>query len=125
MIFLDASAVMYLASEQGGEAINSLEQRNQELACSEVVRLEVLGFPGLSTSDKRQLQRFLMACRLMPVDEAIINRAITLRQAQTMQSIDAIVAATALEHDGELWTTNGRDFSQIAGLRWYDPLAHS
>ncbi len=35
---------------------------------------------------------------------------------------DAIVAATALEHDVTLWTANVDDFRHIEGLRVVNPL---
>ena len=125
MIFLDASVIICLVTDEGSQIIDDLEGRNEGLACSEAVRLELLGFPGFSTAEKVNVQRFFAACRMFPIDEVIISRAIGLRQGQPISTTDAIVAATALQNDSELWATSGRDFSRVDGLRWYDPLAHS
>jgi predicted nucleic acid-binding protein len=35
---------------------------------------------------------------------------------------DAIIVASALEHDYELWTANKEDFAHIDGLRLHNPL---
>jgi predicted nucleic acid-binding protein len=122
---LDANIIIYLATAEGGQIADALEQRNEELACSEMARLEVLGFPNLLAPEKIKLQHFFAACRMFPIDQIIIDRAIALRQERSIKSPDAIIAATALEHDSELWTANTRDFDKVANLRWYDPLARS
>jgi predicted nucleic acid-binding protein len=35
---------------------------------------------------------------------------------------DALIAATALEHDLELATRNADDFKHVSGLKWSNPF---
>ena len=56
------------------------------------------------------------------VDDAIAERAGRMRRAAPgLRTPDALIAATALEHDLELITRNSRDFAGIRGLRLRDP----
>jgi predicted nucleic acid-binding protein len=57
------------------------------------------------------------------LDEAAIQRAIKLRQQAKMSLGDSIIAATAIENDCELWTTNTEDFIGVESLRLHNPLA--
>ena len=56
------------------------------------------------------------------VDDAIAERAGRMRRAAPgLRTPDALIAATALEHDLELITRKSRDFAGIRGLRLRDP----
>ena len=61
-------------------------------------------------------------CEQLDLDEPVIQRAIILRQQLRMTLGDAIIAATALVYDYELWTANKETFSQVDGLRLGNPL---
>ena len=69
--------------------------------------------PGLLTSMRRGGQ-------LPDVD--IAQQTINLRQKYTIKTPDAIIAATALVNNSELWTANISDFSKIQGLKLRYPL---
>jgi len=55
------------------------------------------------------------------VDRASGERAGRLRQSSKMETPDALIAATALEHGLRLTTRNARDFAGVPGLRLRDP----
>jgi len=57
----------------------------------------------------------------LAVDSAIAERAGRIRRASDVRMPDALVAATALEHDLNLVTRNRRDFDRIRGLRVRSP----
>ena len=57
-----------------------------------------------------------------PLDAAVIERAIALRQESKMGLADAIIAATALVHGLNLVTRNDGDFKHVAGLRVVNPF---
>jgi predicted nucleic acid-binding protein len=59
---------------------------------------------------------------IIPLTDLIVERAIKLRQDKRMSLGDAIVAATALENNSQLWTSNTNDFKHIEGLKLLDPL---
>lgn len=57
----------------------------------------------------------------LAVDSAIAERAGRIRRESDVRMPDALVAATALEHDLDLVTRNRRDFERIRGLRLRSP----
>jgi predicted nucleic acid-binding protein len=68
---------------------------------------------------KRMLQH--RAATLLPVSEAITQRAIELMESLTLshglQMGDALIAATALDHGLPVLTANVKHFSAVEGLR--------
>lgn len=56
------------------------------------------------------------------IDSSIITRAIQLKQIRRMSVGDAIIAATALVNDFDLYTHNVQDFRWIEGLNVIDPI---
>ncbi|MGD9585051.1 MAG: type II toxin-antitoxin system VapC family toxin [Lysobacterales bacterium] len=67
---------------------------------------------------KQMLKR--RAANLLPVSEAITRRAIDLMESLTLshglQIGDALIAATAIEHQLPLLTANVKHFSAVGGL---------
>jgi hypothetical protein len=49
----------------------------------------------------------------LDLDESIIQRSIRLRQQVRLTLGDAIIAATAIENDCDLWTANTEDFARV------------
>ena len=62
-----------------------------------------------------------MICHAL--DDAVIERAISLRQIRKMGAMDAIIAATALEYDLTLVTRNVDDFKHVENLKLVNPFA--
>lgn len=76
--------------------------------------------------DKREMERVKVglteaATVIMPVTVAITERAMGLIEAyalsHNLQLADALIAATALEHDLTVLTANAKHFRAVAGLR--------
>jgi predicted nucleic acid-binding protein len=63
------------------------------------------------------------AGRILPLDEAIAERAAVLQAERSRPSNDALIGATALVHDLVLVTRNVRDFDGIVDLQLVDPWA--
>lgn len=67
---------------------------------------------------KKMLQH--RAATLLPVSEAITQRAIDLMESLTLshglQMGDALIAATALDHELPVLTANVKHFSAVEGL---------
>jgi predicted nucleic acid-binding protein len=59
---------------------------------------------------------------VLPLNEAVIARAVLVRQARRTSLGDALVAATALVFGRELLTHNLGDFAGVEGLVVSDPL---
>ncbi len=70
--------------------------------------MELLGYPGLPKEEERRILGFLQNCLVLPIDEAVEQRAIQLRRSGNCKLPDAIIAATALVHKLKLLTLDER-----------------
>jgi predicted nucleic acid-binding protein len=91
-------------------------------AVSAVSYVEVLGYHALTEAEESLLREFFAVSLVLPIDQDVLDRAVTLRQQQKMSLGDALVAATALVHRLPLATHNVEDFDWIEGLTVIDPL---
>jgi predicted nucleic acid-binding protein len=68
----------------------------------------------------RRLERFLRRCTMLGITERIAEKAVILlrqyRLSHGLGMADALIAATALEHNDTLYTKNVRHFQMILGL---------
>ena len=94
-----------------------------ENSVASVTQIEVYGFTGLQPEEKAALDILFRRLTVHPLDTAVIERAIALRQESKMGLADAIIAATALAHDLPLVTRNDDDFKHVTGLRVINPFA--
>lgn len=81
---------------------------------SVITRCEL--FAGHAAEEQR-IEQVLAPYRELDVDRAISERAGRLRRTFRIRTPDALIAATAMEHNFTLVTRNVRDFSEVAGLR--------
>ncbi len=93
-----------------------------DAAISEITRLEVLGFHGLTTSEEEYFTNIFEEIRCLPIDQPILEEAIKLRKKYKLKLGDSIVAATAMLFGGDLTTRNEVDFSKIVGLKITNPI---
>ena len=89
---------------------------------SAVTRVETLGYHQLAAEDKAYFEAFFETASIIPITDSVIDKATELRQQKKMSVGDAIIAATALLNDLELYTNNTKDFAHIAGLMVVNPL---
>ena len=119
-VFIDA----YAGEPRASKAILVAREKNPEwVGFSAMSRLEVLGCVGLTPADEVGLRRMLDQFPEVPIDSAIIEKAIRIRQEVRIKSPDAIIAATALLSDAELVTRNVEDFKRVLGLKLIDTNA--
>jgi len=90
-----------------------LKPRRHRLHYSVITRAEL--FAGNSASDLSI--RLLAPFREIAVDRAVAERAGRVRREAGMHLPDALIAATALEHELHLATRNARHFEAVRGLR--------
>jgi hypothetical protein len=91
-------------------------------AVSAVTLVEVLGYHGLDEAALAEFELWFSHLTLHQVTESVLRRAATLRRTHRLKLGDAIIAATALEHDLELVTRNEADFRRIPELRIVNPM---
>jgi predicted nucleic acid-binding protein len=124
MHLFDSNIVIYhLNQVLPAEATASIEDWIVEGGyVSVVTRIEVLGYPEQTPTQEPLVLETLRYFDEIPLREPIVQGAITLRQAQSIRLGDAIIAATALEHDLSLVTRNTDDFAWIDGLPLLNPF---
>lgn len=103
------------------DAINCLQSLNQQssLAVSIVTQMELT----IGCRNKTELQTldvFLRHFQILRITESISDKAVELlkqyRLSHGLLIADALIAATAIEHDQPFITKNQRDFRFIVGL---------
>ena len=95
-------------------------ERGVELWSSVVVRTEVLA--GMRGPEERATRQLLGLFRWLDVTAALADRAgelarMYLQSHRTIDTVDYLIAASALELAAELKTTNVRHFPMLASLR--------
>lgn len=118
MVILDTNIFIYLAN--GTLARNVIAKI--DVAHASITKIEALGFSAIPANELLLLNALFSESYNLPLTDAIVERAIMLRQARPISLGDAIIAATALENNLTLWTANTQDFMQIDDLSILNPL---
>lgn len=119
-VLLDSNIIIYATTDPGGPAARYAA--SVDPVASAITRVEVLGFHKIDVIRREILERYFETVTVAPIDDAVVARAIALRQTRKMSLGDSIIAATALEHGLPLATRNVVDFQWIAGLELIDPF---
>lgn len=120
MRLLDSNLIIYAAQDKYAWLRTLIV--DEQSCVSLISKLEVLGYRYLTVDDKAYLESVFRIIDVYPIDDEVIEKAILLRQTQKMSTGDAIVAATAILKNLELYTNNTSDFVHIAGLTVINPL---
>jgi predicted nucleic acid-binding protein len=119
-VILDSNVIIYAAAPEGDALRELIARENPSVSAISVV--EVLGFHRLQPLEKTHFEKFFAAAEVLAVDQAVIDRAVTLRQQRKMGLGDALIAATALVHGHTLVTRNTTDFAWVSGLTILNPM---
>jgi predicted nucleic acid-binding protein len=92
-----------------------------DLTVSAVTKIEVLGWINATREQLQPLYDFMEIASILPINEAVIEKTIAIRQSKKIALGDAIIASTALVYDLVLISRNTSDFKNIAGLKVIDP----
>ncbi len=121
MKFVDSSvAIDHLRRRPNATGlIERLFVSGEWVGASELVRFEVLA--GAREEELPDTERFLSLLRWIPVDETVarVGAALAMlyrRSHPGIDDVDYLIAATVLEADAELLTTNIRHFPMLIGL---------
>jgi predicted nucleic acid-binding protein len=120
-MLLDSNVIIYAAQPQHDQLREFVAAHSPSV--SAVSYVEVLGYHRLSDDDRDLLGRFFATARMLPLDQPVLDRAVSLRQQRRVSLGDSLIAATALVHGLTLVTRNVEDFRWIAGLALIDPFA--
>lgn len=118
MVCLDTNVVIAF----GNGRLDPERLKGQEVIYPSVVRIEALGFTQILKAEERNILRFLDMLTRVELSQEVVDLTIDLRQLNKIGLADAIIAATAMAYEAELWTANRRDFKDITGLKHRNPL---
>ena len=120
MTLLDTNILIEIYRDNA--AIVSIVDNMPEIAVCDVVRAEL--FYG--ARDKRDLQEIgadleeLIVLPLLPqISEMAVNLLKTYCLSHKLEFADALIAATAIFHNVDLFTLNSKDFAYIPNLKLY------
>jgi predicted nucleic acid-binding protein len=120
-MLLDSNILIQAANQSAPETESLVVSGDHAVAS--ITQIEVYGFTGLMPEEKATLDILFRRLTVHPLDEAVIWRAIALRQECRMGLGDAIIAATALVHGLPLVTRNTDDFKHVENLKVVNPFA--
>lgn len=105
-LLLDTNIVIGLLKgyEPAVQLVQSSGSHLAESAMSQITRMELLGFPGITPAEEHVMQTFLHATTVIAIDHEVEKQAIALRRQHSIKLPDAIIAATALVKNLRLLT---------------------
>lgn len=116
----DTNVVIYLLNNRLPQsALNKLSSVIAELSL--ITKIELLGYHKITLPQQQAIENFISSSILHPITEDIADRSIIIRKQFNIKTPDAIIAATAMEHNLVLLTHNTNDFAKVAGLQIADP----
>ena len=103
---LDTNVILGLLKNQPMviEVLEKLELDVEACAYSSVTRMELLGFPGITTQESQLINSRLEMLERLPIVTAIEDETIAVRKQSRLKLPDAIICATALIHNVQLVT---------------------
>ena len=87
-----------------------------------ISRIEVLGWNKHTEESYWMTNNLLNFSTIIPVDEAVANHAIQIRQKSNIKLPDAVIAATTLNLSATLVTRNYKDFISIEEIEIINPF---
>lgn len=91
-------------------------------ACSVITRIEVLGYHKMSSKTTEFFIALFENIIVIPINDAIVEKAIALKQVKPLSLGDSIIASTALVHSIPLATNNVKNFQWIEGIGIINPV---
>ena len=113
------TAIDYLAALLPVNATEVIEAIEAQI--SVVTRIELLAWPNATNDDTKMLLSFISNCIVINLSEPIVLKTIEIRKNYKLKLGDAIIAATAILDELDLYTRNVKDFDKIPGLKIIDP----
>ena len=120
-ILIDTNvAIGYVGNRLDNHLMNALDEiLNEPYHLSVINKIEILGYPHLSSEDEKVFNLLINNAVLHPMDNAIVKKTIEIRKNYRIKLPDAIIAATCLVYQLEIFTLNSSDFKNIVDLSFY------
>ena len=98
----DTNAVLYFLS--GNACMKPFV--SSRFAFSVISEMELLSYPKITQDEETRIRGFLDASSCVTISDVIKDRTIQLRRAYNIKLPDAIIAASAIEHNLALITAD-------------------
>jgi predicted nucleic acid-binding protein len=119
-MLLDSNIIIYASQSENTQIRQFIGEH--DIVVSAVSYVEVLGYHLLTEEYRLYFEEFFGVVEVLPISNAVLARAVLLRQMRRMTLGDAIIAATALVYGRTLVTRNIEDFRWIAELTLINPF---
>src|SRR4028118_1936056 len=116
-MLLDSNIIIYASQPENTQIRQFIGEH--DIVVSAISYIEVLGYPRLTEENRLYFEELFGVVEVLPISNAVLDRAVLLRQMRRMTLGDAIIAATALVYDRTLVTRNVGDFRWIAEITHY------
>ena len=120
MVLVDTSAwIEWLMGSATGRAVGAVMPSQDEWLVPTIVQLELAKWLTRELGEDRadQVIAFSQMCRIVPLDTRIALAAAELCARHRLATADAIIYATAQDHDAELLTCDAH-FEGLDGVRY-------
>ncbi len=112
-MILDSNIIIYAHQPQYFNLFKFLKENEEKLCVSAISQLEVLGYHQLKKVERYYYEQFFDNIRILQINDAVIVKAIELKQQRRMTIGDAIIAATGIVNELPILTNNTKDFYKI------------
>jgi predicted nucleic acid-binding protein len=117
-LVFDTCAVIKLLDQQYDLHLLGINIDEAQLLTSIIVRIELLSKQNMTDDEESDIQEFLDDLVIVPLDEAIVQKAIEIRRATSIKLPDSIIAATSIILDAVLLTDDQHLLNlSLPGLR--------
>jgi predicted nucleic acid-binding protein len=122
---IDTCAVVkYLNETLPSEALSFMDEIvDDDSKVSFITKIELLVWDSPIDEDVRIRELFLEGSEIHYINDKIISSAIQIRKATRIKLPDAVIAATAIQNNFILLSTNDNDFKKVIpmGLKYKNP----
>ena len=101
---LDTNIILGIIKGNPDAAIKLQGINLKACAYSSVTRMELLGFPDITSDEIKIISLLLEQMSQLSIERAIEDKTIQLKQQHRIKLPDAIILATAMQHNIELLT---------------------
>ena len=119
-MLLDSNIIIYASQPENTQIRQFIGEH--DIVVSAISYIEVLGYHPLTEEYRLYFEEFFGVVEVLPISNAVLDRAVLLRQMRRMTLGDAIIAATALVYGRTLVTRNIEDFRWMAEITLINPF---
>jgi predicted nucleic acid-binding protein len=116
-MIVDSNIIIYAIQNDNEQIKDYLSDQLEDVHTSDISRIEVIGYHKNTPAIKSRFDVFFGTITTLAISEAVVLKAIELRQQRKRSLADSIIAATALIYNMPVLTNNAADFADIDGLQ--------